>query len=589
MSPRSTRSAPSRGTLTRLRVCLLVIAFLLSLFAARLFQLQGVDANAYAAKAAEEGTETITLHAERGEILDRNGDALATSIDARAITADPTMTDDDAPRIASILARELGLDYFDVVEKLRTPDTQFVYLDHQVPTWKADKAVEAVESEGLTGVFTEREPLRTYPGDELAANTLGLVNDAGNGGAGLEGAYNDELTGEDGSATYEESVSGERIPLADSTVEEPEPGTDVVTTLDRDLQWYTQRRLQQAIDETSSGWGVAIVKDVKTGEVLALSQLPSFDANDPDSITEENLNARAVQNVYEPGSVQKVITMAALADQGLVKPRTKVKVPGSMTLDGFTIGDYWDHGTLNLTAAGIVALSSNMGTVTLSQQMSNKVLHGYLEDFGFGEPTGVGLPGESGGILADPDDWSRAQHATISFGQGISVTAMQEASAIEAIANGGKYTEPSIVSGYVGPDGEQTPAPEPESHRVVSKDAADTVTRMMEAVTSRGGTATQTAIPGYRTAGKTGTAWRVDPDTGQYVRGQNTVSFAGFAPADDPRFMTYVVLDNPAGGGSGSGDAGPVFRDVMQAALERYGVPPTGSERPHTPLSWNKR
>ena len=586
MSPSNGSSKPTRGTLTRLRLCLLIIAFLLSLFAARLFQLQGVDANAYAAKAAEEGTQQIALHADRGEILDRNGDALATSVDARAITADPTMTEDDAPAIASVLSKRLDLDYFTLVEKLRKPDTRFVYLDHQVPTWKADRAVEAVEKAGLTGVFAQREPLRTYPGNKLAANTLGLVNSAGDGGAGLERSFDDILAGEDGQATYEVSPSGERIPLADSTVKEPKPGSDVVTTLDRDLQWFTQQRLKQAIDETSSDWGVALVKDVKTGEVLSLSQLPTFDANDSDSITETNMNARAVQNVYEPGSVQKVITMAALADKGLVTPRTKVRVPGSMTLDGFTIGDYWSHGMLNMTAAGVIARSSNMGTVVLSQQMSNKALHSYLEDFGFGQPTGVGLPGESGGILAPPSNWSDAQHATISFGQGISVTAMQEASAIEAIANGGVYTEPSLVSGHVGPNGEETDAPEPESHRVVSKQAASAVTKMMESVTTSGGTATNTKIAGYRTAGKTGTAWRVDPDTGEYVRGENTVSYVGFAPADNPRFLTYVVLDNPAGGGSGSGDAGPVFHDVMRAALERYGVPPTGSRPPRTPLYW---
>lgn len=586
MSRRTNNGKPSRGTLTRLRLCLLIVTFMLSLFAARLFQLQGVDANAYAAKAAEEGMEKITLHAERGDILDRNGEPLATSIDARAITADPTMTDDDAPAIASVLSKRLDLDYFTLVEKLRKPETQFVYLAHQVPTWKADKAIEAVEKAGLAGIFAQREPLRTYPGGTLAANTLGLVNDAGEGGAGLEGSYDDVLAGEDGEATYEESPSGERIPLADSTVKTPEPGSDVVTTLDRDLQWYTQRRLQQAINETSSDWGTAIVKDVKTGEVLALSQLPTFDANDPSSISSENMNARAVQNVYEPGSVQKVITMAALADEGLVGPRTKVRVPGSMTLDGFTIGDYWAHGMLNMTAAGVIARSSNMGTVALSQQMSNKALHSYLEDFGFGQPTGVGLPGESRGILADPQDWSDAQHATISFGQGISVTAMQEASAIEAIANGGVYNEPTLVSGTGDSDGDGSGAADPESHRVVSKRAAKAVTRMMEAVTNPGGTATNTKIAGYRTAGKTGTAWRVDPDTGEYVRGENTVSFVGFAPADNPRFLTYVVLDNPAGGGSGSGDAGPVFHDVMQATLERFGVPPTGSRPPRTPLYW---
>lgn len=576
----------SARTTVRLRVCFLAVAFVLSLFAARLFQLQGIDANAYASRAAMEGSTTVTLNAKRGEIVDRDGKPLATSVNAEALTADPTMTTRHATQIATILRDTLGLDYFDTVMKLRKPDTRFVYLARKVPTWKADKAMKAIEKAGLSGVFSRRDTLRRYPGKDLAANVLGLVNSNGEGAAGLERSFQDTLSGKDGSATYEFSPDGERIPLADSTVSEPEPGVGIQTTLDRNLQWYGDRRLKQAVDETKSDWGVAITVDLKTMQILQLSQMPTFNPNNPASIKKGSINLRAVQNVYEPGSVQKVITMAALADAGLVTPRTRIKIPGEMEVDDFTIGDYWDHGIIHLTAAGVIAKSSNLGTVLASQQLSDKQMYDYLRKFGFGSPTGIRLPGESGGILPAPDTWSRAKHATIAFGQGISVTALQEVAAVATIANGGVYTQPSLVSGYIGEDGHVRPAQAPDQRRVVSKKAARMVTHMMETVTGDGGVAPNTKIPGYRVAGKTGTAWRVDPDTGRYVRGENTVSFVGFAPADKPRFLTYVVLDNPAGGGSGSGDAGPVFKDIMSAALERYGVPPTGSHAPDIPLTW---
>ncbi|MGH3423523.1 MAG: peptidoglycan D,D-transpeptidase FtsI family protein, partial [Nocardioidaceae bacterium] len=483
-----TRRRQTRATV-RLRVCFLVIAFVLSLFAARLFQLQGIDANAYAARAVAEGSRTVPLHAERGEIVDRDGEPLATSVDAVALTADPTKTAKDATQIATILVDTIGLDYFDTVERLRKPDTRFVYLAHKVPTWKADKAVQRLHDGGYANVFTERDTLRTYPGNDLAANVLGLVNNKGEGAAGLERSFQDELSGKDGSATYEISPDGERIPLADSTVSEPEPGIGLRTTLDRDLQWYADRRLKEAVHRTESDWGVAVTVDLKTMQVLQLSQLPTFNANKPSTISKDNINLRAIQNVYEPGSVQKVVTMAALADAGLVTPQSKIKIPSELQVDDFTIGDYWDHGTIKLTAAGVIAKSSNLGTVLASQQMSDEQMYGYLENFGFGSPTDIGLPGESGGILPPADGWSRSKHATIAFGQGISVTAMQEVAAVATIANGGVYTQPSLVSGLIGPDGEVTPAPAPDQHRVVSTKAADMVTRMMETVTGEDGSA----------------------------------------------------------------------------------------------------
>ncbi|KHL19135.1 cell division protein FtsI (penicillin-binding protein 3) [Mumia flava] len=571
----------------RARFCFAVVALLLVLFSVRLIQIQGVDANAYAARALAETSVPSVLHAERGEILDRDGDALATTIDARAIIADPLLTREHATAIAEVLADVVDLDYFDTVDRLRREDTRFVYLARKVPTFTADKAVQRLRAAELPGISTERDPLRSYPGGTLAATVVGLVaEDSGDGTSGLEEAFDDVLAGVDGKAVYETSPDGVRIPLARQTTKEPVPGRDVRTTIDRDLQWYADRRLAKAVRSSDSGWGVAVTVDLKSMEVLQLSQLPTFDAGDRSTVTPGALNNRAVQNVYEPGSVQKVVTMAALADAGLVTPRTKVKVPSDVSLDGFTIGDWWDHGTIRLTAAGVVAQSSNVGTIALSQQMSSEDLHDYLVAFGFGRQTGLGLPSESRGILHDADAWSEAAHATVSFGQGISVTAMQEVAAIATIANGGVWQAPRLVADVEGGGEPADDLEVPESRRVVSAEAASMVTRMMEAVTSDEGVAPQTRVDGYRVAGKTGTAWRVDPETGRYQSGRNTVSFVGFAPADAPRFLTYVVLDDPAGSASGGGTAGPVFHDIMQQALQRYGVAPTGSKAPRTPQEW---
>jgi cell division protein FtsI (penicillin-binding protein 3) len=585
MRPRNRNSLSRRRT----RAFLAVVVTLFVVFGLRLFQIQGLDTSAYAAMAIEAGTAKNVVPAPRGEILDRNGKDLATSVDGMTITADPSMTAKDAPRIARILVQKLGstrLDYFDTIDKLREPDSRFIYLEKGVPAWTAKKAVAAVRKAGFTGVFSTKESLRSYPGGSLAANLIGYVDGSGKGVQGLERQYDEQLTGEDGSSTFEVSPTGQRIPMADSTIKEMVPGGDVLSTIDRDLQWYGDQRLADAVRTSSSDWGLAVTMDVRTGQIVQMSQAPTFNPDKKSQMSDFNTVSRAVQNVYEPGSVMKTVTMASLADRGEITPQTPIVVPSGMTIDKFKIGDYWKHGTLRLTAAGVLAKSSNLGTIVASQQMSDKEMYASFRKFGFGTKSGVELPGESQGILKPGSEWSKANHATIAFGQGVSVTALQMVRAVGAIANGGVMVDPTVVDGFVSPDGKRTDAKETKTRRVVSKKAASMVTRMMEAVTAKNGTAPAAKIPGYRVAGKTGTAWRVNPHTGRYVRGQNTVSFIGFAPADKPRFLTYVVLDKPYSNAGGGSTAGPVFHDIMSMALERFGVAPTGSKSPKVRQTW---
>ena len=370
--PRRRRTAAERRARrlhTRVRTAFLLVAFVLSMFAARLVQLQGVDASAYASMAAAESTRTVTLHAPRGDVLDRNGVELATSIDGVALAADPTQTSDQAPEIAAVLSRTLGLDYFNTVEALRIPDTRFSYLARQVPQWKADRALSALSRAGLAGVYTERDPLRVYPAGDVAANVVGFVGQDGTGLQGLERVFDFLMSGHDGEATYMVAPNGEQIPLSPTTEEQPDPGLGLQLTLDRDLQWYAQRRLAQAVEETGGESGVAITIDVDTGQVLAMADYPGLDPNHPAASPREDRGSRAVQNVYEPGSVEKVLTFGALLDAGLVTPTSHIRVPPSLTFDGHTVHDDWGHGALNLTPAGILAKSSNLGTVRSALRM----------------------------------------------------------------------------------------------------------------------------------------------------------------------------------------------------------------------------
>jgi cell division protein FtsI (penicillin-binding protein 3) len=555
----------------------------LSVFAVRLFELQGLDASAYVAKAKAEGDVTVTLPATRGRITDRNGVSLAESIDGDMIVADPTMTGPHAAAIAKIFANRLHLDYFDVLQRLRAPDTHFQYIARRVPSAKARAAVSAVEARGFSGIDTARDPLRDYPAKDVAANLLGFMNDQNDPAEGAELSFDHMLSGKDGRATYEQA-DGHRIPLGDNSEVPPRSGHTLHLTIDRDVQWYTQRVLRDAVQGSGALSGSAVVMDSHTGELLALADDPTYDANNPGRSAAADLGSRAIRDAYEPGSVEKVLTTAALLDAHKVTPRTQIVVPPQVQSDDHVIHDDYTHGTLHLTLTGVIAKSSNIGTVLADRQFSPKQLYTYLRKFGLGKPTYLGLPGAATGTLANWRDWRQINQDNIAFGQGVAVNAVQMAAAVNTIANKGVWVRPSLIKGTAHDSMGQTVGSDTSTrHRVVSARAAAQESRMMEAVTGPEGTAPMAAIPGYRVAGKTGTAQRVG--TSGY-NGGRTVSFTGFAPAENPRFLVYVVVQRPTNGGFGGTTAGPVFQKVMSYLLRKYAVPPSGAKAPKIPLQW---
>jgi len=569
----------------------LVIAIVLSVFAARLVQLQGIDPARYAEMAAEEGTQPVVLPSQRGEILDRNGEPLAESVDALMIVADPELTSDDASALARILANRLDIDYIRTLERLRVEDSRFQYIARQVPASLAADVVADTRERGFTGLFTERDPLRVYPGKYTAANLVGFLGTPRRDGsaralAGLEASFDDFLAGRDGEARYRVGA-GNRIPLGDNTVTPAVDGTDLQTTIDRDLQWYTQRVLQQTVENAGGASGIAVIMDSRTGELLSVADYPTYDASQPQEFRDRKqlFKSAALTDVYEPGSVEKVLTLASLIDAGYATNRTKLTVPPVLDRQDRPIGDYWDHGTLRLTLAGVLAKSSNIGTVIAADRFKRGELRRYLEAYGLGKRTGIGLGGETRGILPKGAAWTPQVDDRIAFGQSLSVNAVQMIAAVNTIANGGVRVDPSLVKGKATlDDGTSVGTETATQRRVIDEDAAHQTTLMMERVIDpEAGVAPGAAVPGYRVAGKTGTAQRVG-ESGVYD--STTVSFAGFAPAEDPRFTIYVVVHDPREGSGGGSVAGPAFSKLMSYTLRRYGVPRSDSRPSRIPVEW---
>jgi cell division protein FtsI (penicillin-binding protein 3) len=601
-SRRPTGPTKSGGTLrrgnrrgspqVRLRVGFVLIAMVLSLFGARLVQLQGLDPESYAAMAAAEGTVDVVLPAERGDILDRNGQPLAASIDGLMVVGDPKMTEDDAPEIARFLSQKLDVDYFTVLKRLREKGSRFEYLARHVPSTLATDVLREADDRGYDGLSTRRDPVRTYPGHDIAANLVGFMGTDKPFG-GLEEIFNKVLSGKDGSEKYEVGA-GNRIPLGNNTTVPAVDGQDLHTTIDRDLQWYTQRVLRQAREESGGTSAIAVVMDSRTGEVLALADDPTFDADDPGGSSVSDRRARSLNLSYEPGSVEKVLTLSALIDDGKVNARTKMLVPGELHRQDRVIHDHWDHGLIKLTLAGVLAKSSNVGTVLASDRFGPGVLRSYLAKFGLGQPTNVGLGAESRGNLPDPSVWNSQIGDRIAFGQSLSVNAMQMAAAVNTIANHGVRVDPTLIQGQARrDDGMEIGTDVTTTRRVVSPEAARQMTLMMErTVDPEDGVAPLAQVPGYVVAGKTGTAQRVGTcGTGVNKHGcydgTDTVSFAGFAPAQNPRFTIYVVIQAPKVEGAGGGaTAGPVFSKLMGFALQRYGVPPVAKKQTRLPVEW---
>jgi cell division protein FtsI (penicillin-binding protein 3) len=386
------------------------------------------------------------------------------------------------------------------------------------------------------------------------------------------------LAGSPGRQHVEFGAGGSaEIPMAGGLEREPVPGQDVRLTLDRDLQWHAQQALVERVEELGAAGGSVVVMR-PTGEILAMANAPTYDQEDIESSEPEDRLNGSVAHAFEPGSTNKVITAAAVLEEGLATPDTVYSVPETLRRHDATFSDSTDHGHDRLTMNGIIAVSSNVGTILMAEQVGAEGLYDYLGKFGFGKPTGLDLPGENSGIVTPPDEWWGTQLATVSFGQGVSVNAVQSAGVYATIANGGVRVPPTVVEGSAEPDGDFEPAAEPQPERVIGEETAEDLTLMLEAVTGEHGTAPQARVPGYRVAGKTGTAQTVDPETGAYEDGDYTSTFVGFAPADDPELVVQVVLHGPEQDYHGGEAAGPVFSDVMSFGLSSLQIPPGDEE-----------
>lgn len=585
---------PLRSQTRRIQVALALVLLVMLVFAGRAFQVQALESRSYASAAAEAMTTSRTLIPQRGAITDRNGVTLASSQAAVRIIADPLMISRNgvdtrvemgpkqtakakqAPSaIAQALAKYLGGNSDDYLVKLTDLSRKhYAVIAEKVPAWTYQQLRQELQQGNWNGLYKEDDPVRVYPSRDVASNIVGFMgrNDKtgqATGAGGLEYSLNKELTGSYGKEVYDSSFNG-RIPLGNSTLIPATNGTSYQLTLDSGMQQMALQALNQGITRAAAKNGSVVVMNIKTSEVLAMATSPGFDSNEPGKADAANLGNAAVSTPYEPGSVQKVLTMAALADAGMVTPDTKVEVPERLPSGDGKIKDSFSHDTLHLTARGVIANSSNIGTALLARQMDKQRLVNYLSSFGLGHRTNIGLPGESSGYLpkADMADYTRDQ---ISFGQGLSVTALQEAAAVAGVVNGGVYHAPTLIRAKTDAQGnwQQVAASEPK--RVISKKASDEVLDMMEAVVAKD--PSKRAIANYRTAGKTGTAQRVDPSCGCY-RGY-TVSYVGVAPVEDPQILVYVMIDQPTQGTEGSTVALPVANEIMTLALPRYGVLPS--------------
>lgn len=596
---------PLGATSRRVRVLVVVLALAVSLCAGRLLQLQGFDAAAYGAMTQKKLTTTVPLLPSRGEVTDRDGVTLAATQKAVDITADPTLTSrkckktkkpdqlcgrSEAKEVVDVVARHTSIDKKSVLASLTRDDTHFVYVKKKVKSATYDAISSELKKKGLPGIYRQSDPIRSYPARSVGSNVVGFVDGDDKGQAGVESSLNDSLAGKPGKESYESAPNGSKIPLGDSTVKKPTDGVDYQLSLDSELQWVAQKRVQAAVKKTKASSAFAITMDIKSGEMLAMANAPGYNSADPGASSASDRRNLAVSHAYEPGSVEKVLTSAALIDSGTAKPSTKVKIPPRLKSGRTRIKDVDPHGNIKLRMRGVIAHSSNIGASLLTRQMDKETLAKDLRRYGLGHKTGIELPAESSGSVP-PTDMKDYQRDQISFGQGMSVTGVQEAAAMAGILNDGTYNPPTVVKSAKDRHGDSVPVKRDGKRKVVSAKTSKQVRDMMEAVvTSNKSKKNKLALAHHRTGGKTGTAQRYDPKCGCY-RGYVT-SYVGFAPLKNPRILTYVVVNNPKHGNSGAATAAPAYSDIMKYALQRYGIPPDqknkaeGAKKMKRPLDW---
>jgi cell division protein FtsI (penicillin-binding protein 3) len=579
----------------RSRVGSIVIFSALTLAAAQLFNLQVPSAEGLRAQAANQLKVTDVDPAVRGAIVDRNFDKLAFTMEARALTFQPAKVrkqlaearqkapsaPDPDQRLADI-ARDVAAalnnkpDAPAILKKLRSNET-FVYLARAV-----DPGIALSITDKYPEVGAERQDLRQYPGGSLAANVVGGIDWDGHGLLGLEDSMDSVLAGTEGSITYDRGSDGVVIPGSYRNRHDAVNGSTVQLTLDDDIQFYVQQQVQLAKDASGARNVSAVVLDAKTGEVLAMANDNTFDpSQDIGRQADRQIGNLSVTSPFEPGSVNKIVAAASVIEYGLSNPDEVLAVPGSIYMGGVNIRDAWPHGVMPFTTTGVFGKSSNVGTLMLAQRLGPERFYEMLGKFGLGQRTGVGLPGESPGIVPPIDQWSGSTFSNLPIGQGLSMTLLQMTGMYQAVANDGMRIPPRIVKAVIAPDGSRTEEKPPNGIRVVSPETARTVRNMLRAVVQsdpmgvQQGTGPAAAVAGYQMAGKTGTAQQINPACGCYYDDVYWITFAGVAPADDPRYAIGLMMDAPSRNADGSPghSAAPLFHNIAGWLMQRENVP----------------
>jgi cell division protein FtsI (penicillin-binding protein 3) len=557
-------TAPNLGKNSRLYLLGAVLFFWCLAICGRLIYLQVFRYGSFVKQAEHQQQRAIPLSPKRGVIYDRAGRELAMSVLVDSAFAVPSEVK-DLPTAVSLITRITGEDRNVVLADCR---------NHKTFCWVARKAddetIERIKSLNLQGIHFQKEPKRFYPARDLAAQVVGSVGMEDSGQSGIEHEYDDELRGRPGKMFI--SVDARRQWFSD-VEKQPEPGENVVLTIDKNIQYIAEKELDQAIHDTQAIAGTVIVENPHTGEILALANRPTFNPNQRKQITPAALNDRAVSDVYEPGSTFKLVTISAALEEKLTNPNEVFDCQmGSIVYNGMRIRDSRPHGLLPVW--GVLAESSDVGAIKIALRLGDDRFYKYIRAYGFGQQTGIELPGETRGLTKPVSRWSKVSIAAISMGQEIGISPIQLAALISTFANDGVWVAPRIVAGQIEPQGNpQTVAFHPgNSRRVISSFTAAEMRAMMQKVVLEG-TGRKAILEGYSSAGKTGTAQKVDPATGAYSKTKYVGSFGGFAPVNNPQIVVAVILDSAVGLHQGGQVSAPVFHRVAQQVLEYLHVP----------------
>ncbi|MHA7281173.1 peptidoglycan D,D-transpeptidase FtsI family protein [Arthrobacter sp. MDT2-2] len=565
---------------TRLRVGLAFVLVLLLVLGVRLFQLQALDLNGMAQAGLSKRLTSTAVQPIRGSIVDMNGKYFARSVERYDIVVDQRLsaveefdrsvpdadereTDIPIDQGFAELSAVLGIDA-ETLKGSIMGDKSFNYVAKSVTPEVKNRALAV----GIPGVYADKTSVRTYPAGPVAGSVIGYVGADGAPRSGLEVSLDDQLTGEAGSRTFEIGGDGIRIPYATNEDVPAVDGESVRLTIDQDLQWFAQQTIASQVKDYDAEWGNIVVVETETGAIRAMAESTTLDPNDPETTPADKRSPNSVSASFEPGSTTKVITMAAALEQGLIEPTSKFVLENRYTVGDQTFKDAWEHGKEKRTAAGILAKSMNTGTVQIGQKLTKQERYDWLKKFGIGEPLGTGLGEENQGLLTTPDSWDDRQQYTVLFGQGLTQTALHTAMVYQTIANDGVRLQPRLIDAYIDPDGTEHKVPEAEGTRVVSEETAAETRKMLETVTEEG-SGKSGELDQYRVGSKTGTA-EAPGATGGYDG--YTLSYAGIAPIEDPKYVVVVTLQRP------QGDLyylipGLSFQKVMQQVLNSNNVP----------------